>query len=62
MNLVKFDINKKKEVYINPDLVTKVIQYNDKNTIINMVDRNSTVIVLHDIRDVISKLTGKSEF
>jgi len=57
MRLVKFDLSKKKEVYINPDLVTKVTPYSDKNTIINMVDNNSTVIVLHDVKYVLSKLT-----
>jgi len=64
MRLVKFNINKKKEIYVNPDLVTTVIPYNEKNTIINFTDNNSTLIVIHGYEYVVKKLTGDldSEF
>jgi hypothetical protein len=61
MRLVKFYLSKKKEVYVNPDLVTTVVPYSDKNTIIHFVDNNSTVVVLHDVEYVISKLIEDSE-
>jgi hypothetical protein len=60
MKLVKFDLNKKKVVYVNPELVTTVIEYSDKNTIIHFVDSNSTVVVNHDVNYVMSKLTKDS--
>ncbi len=61
MKLVKFNLTKKKEVYVNPNLVTTVIPYSDNNTIIHFVDNNSTVIVIHDSKYVISKLTEESD-
>lgn len=61
MKLVKFNLTKKKEVYVNPDLVTTVVPYSDSNTIIHFVDNNSTVIVIHDAEYVISKLTEDSD-
>ena len=41
MKLIKFDLTKKKEVYVNHELITTVIPYSDKNTIIHFVDSNS---------------------
>lgn len=61
MRLVKFYLSKKKEVYVNPDLVTTVVPYSDTNTIIHFVDNNSTVVVLHDVEYVVSKLKENSE-
>lgn len=60
MRLVKFNLYKKKEVYVNPDQVTTVIAYSDTNTIIHFVDSDSTVIVTDNIKDVVAKLTGES--
>lgn len=61
MELVKFRITKKKEMYVNPEKVTSVVSYGENKTMIHFVNSFTTAIVLHNTEYVVAKLTGKSE-
>jgi|LGVF01.2.fsa_nt_gb hypothetical protein len=61
MRLVKFSVSKKKDIFVNPDKVTKLVPYGEDKTLISFVSQSSTVFVLHDIDYVVSKLTFESE-
>ena len=60
MKLIKLSLTKKKDVYVNPDNVTTVIPYTEEKTMIHFVDSSSTIVVVHDIEYVISKLNAES--
>lgn len=55
MKLIKFDKNKNKVIYINPELVRVVAPYNGNRTIIHF--NNTIAVVAHTIDYVVKKLT-----
>ncbi len=57
MRLVEFKLNKKKNVFINPELVLSVTAYGDNRTIIQSAQQ--VRVVEENVQDVVRKLTEK---